>query len=404
MSGPTRLWSAVAALAVMVAGCSSTITGMAVKAPGAGSTGGDGVDIALLDTGNYPITARPALGVAGSVDEGSNVEGRRIAGNVVGPWEADPLLTQAEQLNTLVIRGPDALNELIGKPVGDGIVEHHYITGFASARHNGAGSYKGLANYVLRFNSPADAAAAAHDMASKSAALTVGDTAVGTQPFSIPRYPGTAAVTYRWPAAIPSTRGDVPLAVLAFTAHGPYVLCQNADDLNPDRAAQLIATTLDLQQPLIDKFQPTPLDQLPQLPRDPDGLLARTLPESAGYHTVNDGVYDPHGALHVEPGDPVHLQALFGSVGLQRAVETSEVRIYQTPEVESANRVVADYAKSDDPAGPGITGMPKARCFTEALGQWCVAPAERYVFVVQAAHETELHQKMAAQYRMLTGK
>ncbi|KAA1250308.1 hypothetical protein F0Q45_10235 [Mycobacterium simiae] len=164
-----------------------------------------------------------------------------------------------------------------------------------------------------------------------------------------------------------------------------------------------MATTLDLQQPLIDKFTPTPLDQLAQLPIDPSGLLAHTMPQSTGAESVNDGVYDRQGALQLEPGDPVHLEALFESVGLQQAVETGEVRVYQTPDSDSANRIVADYARSTHPAGAGITGMPKARCFKETLASWCVAAADRYAFVAQSTQETDLHQKMAAQYRMLTG-
>lgn len=404
MTARLRISGAAIAVALSVLGCSTTITGTAVKAPNNANSSDDGVDIALLDTGNYPTAARAPLGAAGTIDRGINVEGRRLAGSVLGPWQADPELTEAEQFNTMVLRGHDAIDAKIGKPIGDGIIDHHYITGFVSARHNKTGHYKGLANYVLRFPTANDATAAAHDMAAKSAVINFGVDPIATRPVPIPRYPSSAAVTFRWPIPTPDTRGDVPFAVLAITAHGPYVLCQTADAENPDIAAQIIATALDLQQTLIDKFAPTPVDQLNQLPIDPDGLLAHTLPPSAGNETVRDGVYDAQGGLHLEPGDPVHLQALFRSVGLQQAVELDEIRVYQTPDPDSANRIVADYAKNDDPAIGAIPGMPKAKCFKETLGKWCVAPAQRYAFLVQATQETELHQKMAAQYRMLTGK
>ena len=398
-----RLWAGALAAALVVAGCSATITGTPVKAPGRG--GGDGVDVALLATGNYPTTPRAALEVAGSPSEGATLEAHRIAGYVTGPWEADTSLTEPEQINTIVVKSSDALNDLLAKPTGDGVVGHHFVTGFSSARHNATGRYKALDNFVLRFASAEDAAAAAHDMAAKSTGVTLplASTPIPTQPFAIPRYPGSAAVSFRWPASVP-LRGDVPAAVLAFTAHGPYVLCQSADADTADNAAQLIATTLDLQQPMIDKFTATPLDQLAQLPIDPSGLFARTLPQSTGDETVNDGVYDPRGALQLELGNPVHLQALFQSVGLQQAVETAEVRVYQTPDAEAAHRVVADYAGSPDPAAARITGMPQAKCFKEALGWWCVAAAERYAFVSQSPQEIDLHQRMSAQYRMLTGK
>ncbi len=83
-------------------------------------------------------------------------------------------------------------------------------------------------------------------------------------------------MTYRW---TDPRGGGERTSVVAITAHGPYVLCQSADSAeSPDTAAQLIATTLELQQPLIDKYTPTPVDQLAQLPIDPDGLLAHTVP------------------------------------------------------------------------------------------------------------------------------
>ncbi|KAA1248572.1 hypothetical protein F0Q45_19795, partial [Mycobacterium simiae] len=185
-----RVWFAAVGAALMVGGCSTTITGTAVKAPASG--GGDGVDVALLDTGNYPTTPRAGLGVAGSASEGATLEAHRLASNVVGPWQADATLTEAEQLNTIVVKSSDALNQLLGKPVGDGTVGHHFVIGFTSARHNATGRYQGLANFVLRFPSADDAAAAARDMAAKSATMTLGDNPVATQPLAIPRYPGSA--------------------------------------------------------------------------------------------------------------------------------------------------------------------------------------------------------------------
>lgn len=400
MTVSARKWLTALALALLVVGCSTTVTGTAVKVPS--SSGGDGVDVALLDSGNYPTSPQPALGVAGSPSEGATVEAHRMAANVVGPWEADTSLTEYEESNTGAVKDSDRLNYWLGKPVGDGVVGHHFVAGFSSSRHNATGRYKELMNIVLRFASPQDAAAAAQDMAARSASSSIANDVHHPQPFPLPRYPASAAITYQW-GPVPS-RGDVPTAVMAFTAHGPYVLAQNASADTVANAAQFVVTALDLQEPLIDKFTPTPVDQLAQLPIDPSGLLARTLPPSTGSETVNDGDYDAHGALHVEPGDPVHLQALFTSAGIQQAAETAEARVYQAPDPAGANRIVADYAVSQDPAAPGVSGMPKAKCFTEKLGSWCVGAADRYAFFAQSAQLPDLHQRMAAQYRLLTGK
>ncbi|MFV1501332.1 hypothetical protein [Mycobacterium kansasii] len=406
MNTPMR--SRVAALAALAAlalgGCSTTIDGRAVSAPAPPGT--DDVDVAVLDTGNYPTTARPALGDAGNPIEGGLVESRRMATSVLGPWEADPSLLVYDQLATGVVKGPKTVNFFLGSPIGDGLADHNFVAGFSSARHTSTGSYLGAVNVVLRLASAGDAAAAAAAMAASAVSLTFAfaDKPVTTQPFSIPRHPETAAVTYR---SHDPRSGAERFSVTAITAHGPYVLCQAADSAeSAQRAAQLIATTLELQQPLIDKFSPTPVDQLAQLPLDPTGLLAHTLPPAKDNTTVEDGIYDQLGIRHFQ-GDPVRAQALFKSVGLQQGSYTAAARVYQTADAGAAGRIVAelaDQAAATLKPAAGVAGMPKARCFKSTLGYWCVASAARYAFEVQSPHEADAAQMVAAQYRILTGK
>jgi hypothetical protein len=397
-----RIALSVTMVALLSSGCGTTIAGTAVKAPGAGPA--DGVDTALLDVGNFPTTPQPARGEAGDQLQGSFAEARRLASNVVGPWEVDPDLIDYVQLESGVVKNYDAVSALLGTPIGDGLATHNLVTGFSSSRHTDKGPYKGLLNIVLELASPADATAAVTSMASKSASLTMpfADTPIPTQHFSIPRYPGSTALTYQFTSQYPDP-GQTRVAVTALTAHGQYVLAQTATSAqNPDIAAQLIATALDLQQPLVDTFKPTPRDQLSHLPLDPNGLLAHTIPARPENETNSDGIYDPHGALHLASEDPVHLQALFKSAGTQQVAYTVELRVYQTPDASAATRLVADMTGPQQ-AG-GITGMPKAKCFAETLGFWCVAAADRYAYQIQNEQQTALHQMMAAQYRILAGK
>jgi hypothetical protein len=394
-------------LAVVVAlgaGCTSTIAGSAVKAPR--SAGGDDVDASLLNSGNFPTAPLPPLGVAGDRAKGSWAEGRRMAPFVVGPWEADPSLINFEWSTTVVIKNVDAINAVLDKPIGEPVPEHNSVAGFASGRHTLAGAYKRETNLVLEFASPADASAAAGAMAAKGKAISAlfDENPILTQPVPIPRYPRTAAVTYRY---------DDPqgprFRVVAITAHGPYVLAQGADStVDAADAARLIATTLDLQGPRIDKFVPTPLDRLAQLSLDPSGLMARTLPPPQHGGTVNDGIYDQSGILHFQDNPP-HGQALFKSVGLQQASYTGDVTVYQAGDSDAAARIEADFATEAvkfnklRPA-PGVPGMPAAKCFAKQVGFYCVAGADKYAFEVQSVHEDETHQRVAAEYRMLTGK
>lgn len=402
-----RSWgAAVAVVAMLLAGCTSTIQGRPTMQPGATAT--DDVDLAALDTGNYPVTARPPLGVAGDPTKGSWAESRRMATNVLGPWEADSNLDTYDQLSTGVIKGPKTVSFFLGAPIGDGLADHNFVAGFSSGRHSSTGPAKALVNLVLRLASPADATAAVAAMAANSGSLTLpfADKAVDTQPFSIPRHPQTAAVTYRY--TDPRGAGQ-RFSVTAFTAYGAYVLCQGADsDDSAEQAARLIATTVELQQPLIDKFTPTPLDQLPQLALDPDGLLAHTLPPATDNQTVEDGVYDRLGILHFQ-SSPARAQALLKSVGLQQGSYTATTKVFQTGNAASAGRIADDFASRAIDANhtrpaAGVAGMPGATCFQEPLGYWCIAAADRYAYLVQSQHEADVHQMTSAQYRILTGK
>ncbi|MEE6177290.1 DUF7373 family lipoprotein [Mycobacterium sp. 050134] len=408
MTGRGWTRAAAVALVALAAGCGSKVPGVAVKAPD--DSGGDGVDVAQLTTGNYPIKPRPPLGVAGNPKQGGLAEGRRMAGFVIGPWQTDPVLVKYEQFNTGVVKGGESMDALLGAPIGDGLARHNFVAGFSSARHTTAGSYKDLINIVLRLATPADAAAAVTDMAAKSGSLSLpfAETPTPTRPISIPRYPGTVAVGYTWTPSEGSTE-PARSAVIALTAHGSYVLAQAADSAaGPDNAAQIVSTTLDLQQELIDKFTPTPIDQLSQLALDPTGLLARTLPPKAADESTDDGVYDPHGDLHFQD-DAAHEEALFNSVGLQQASFTLTSAVYQTPDAGSADRVVADFATvATDfdklhPAG-SVTGMPNAKCFSASIGFYCVARFDRYAFTAQNEQLGGVHQMMAAQYRILSGR
>lgn len=404
MTGRARSWVLAVAVGVaaLTVACSTTIAGSAVKAPGEASS--DGVNLGLLDAGNFPTTPRAPLGVAGDAMHGGWAEGRRLANAVVGPWEVDADLIDYAQLESGVVKDTDAVNSLLGAPMGEALNGHNLLAGFSSARHTDKGPYKDLLTMVLELASPADATAAVTAMAAKDATLTMPfDTKpVPTQPFSIPRYPATTALTYRWTAHYPEPSGP-RLTVTAVSAHGQYVLAQVATSAdNPDVAAQLIATALDLQQPLVDKFKPTPPDQMAQLPLDPDGLMARTLAPRQENESISDGIYDAHGALHLATQDPVHLAAMFKSAGVQQVSYVLETRVYQTPDTGAAARLVADMTGPQQVGG--ISGMPKAKCFNETLAYWCVAPADRYAFEMQNEQEHALHQVMAAQYRMLTGK
>lgn len=390
-------------MAVTVAGCNTTVSGsVAQKTVPAGS----GVDLLLLDAGNYPTKPRPPLGNAGDMNIGTAVEGRRMAGYVLGPWAVDPQFTGGSGLYIGVRKSAASLGLIFDddeKAIGNAAAAHNLVTGFSDWR-DGVNRTDWLNNVVLRFASPDDATAAAADMGAAAANLKVpfsDDPPVPHDPIPIPGHPDTSAVV---------KVDDDNASVHAFTAHGTFVLCQYAASTeSPDRAAEVVGDTLDQQRPLIDQFQSTPMDQLVNLPIDPDGLIAHTLPKPPDDHVVGGAeLYDARGRLHWM-GDPIKAQKRYDAAKLQGSA-WGIADVYQTPDTALARKLfdgfVTDMVNSQQKPAAGIKGLPDAKCFTgkdhDSTTYSCVATANRYTVKARSAHELDAHQKVSAQYLMLT--
>ena len=338
-----------------LAGCSSTLPGSVVASTVAIPPGQ--TDVLRLDHGNFPSTPQPALGAAGTPFLGGLVESQRLAENVILPSQVDPALSVDNPFDTIPLKDASAVP--LPDPLPSAAGNYHFVAGFSSARDEAGpvdSPHKALINVVLRFASPQDAASAAADMAGATAnlrsVLNPNGPPPKTHPAPIPRYPGTAAVSF----------DDYPGRVMAITAHGIYVLVQDAGAPGPpEAAAGLVAATLDLQQPLIDQFTPTPVDQLAALPLDPDKLLAKTVPNAAGSDgNVVDGVYGPHGALHFQL-DPIAAEAAFTDAKVDHFA-TRVTDFYATADAAAALRLRDVLAASEatidyQPAGD-VVGMP----------------------------------------------
>jgi hypothetical protein len=383
----------------MLAGCSSTVAGEAVKEPESADSGG--VNVAMLDTGPYPTHTGHPFGKAGNPIMGAYLEAVRMAEFVVGPWEVDATL-RGIGLPTRPIPEPETLKPHLGAEASDAAAAHGFITAFATSRGLEApGTEKGLLNIVMRFPDPDAASAAATEMA----AATLQNE---REPASIPRYPDTKASSED-----NDYKGHL---VIAFTAHGPYVFYQWASTKDrPEVAGQVIANTLDLQAPRIDDFSPTDPDKLTDLPMDPTGhLMATTMPPPNGQNPVAwTGVYQPRGALHFEP-DPDETARLFTAAAIDMVAQRWEsARVYQAGNENGAARFVNWFGQFmvENKGKPttGINGLPDAKCFDQdaairGIRFVCAAAADHYAFVAIAGQETDTKQITAAQYRILAGK
>jgi hypothetical protein len=395
--------AAAAAGVLLVSGCTIVHQGSAIKDP---HDDPNAANVALLDHGSYPTRPSAPLGTAATDLGGSNLEAARMATNVTLPNEVSPELTEPWPTFTTVLDDADALRVILADPIADAAAANHYITGFSTERSGQIGTAPAriLGNAVFRFATPQDAAAAATAMAAAPDATAVRATSPARS-IPIPRYPGAVAFVYGV---------DGGFDVTAYTPHGAYVLYQFAGSkATPEAAADLVADALDAQGPLIDAFAPTPLEQLGALPRDPTGLLARTVPDKDA--TVNElAVYSPHAALHFEP-DLAAAQQMYNALGVD-AVAVNRTWVYQTKDAGAATQGRDQLLKTtvNDPAGyapmPGIPGLPGARCYdhgtahpdTAATRYLCVATAGRYLFKATAAQDIDARQIIAAQYLILT--
>jgi hypothetical protein len=384
------------AITTLIGGCSASIAGVPVASfdPKPVASASD----VLPDTGAYPTVPGPPAGRAGSEEYGRHLEGQRMANYVVVPSEVDPTLTIAIPQNTFTVTSPDGLPDPL-----DADDAKDFVVGYSTARSSLG--HDVLINMVVRFTNPATAADAAEDMAALYASDS-GSPATGN--VSIPRHPGTRAFM--------SPDGGAAELHTA-SAHGPYVLIQFVQSNDGDGAATaLVARTLDLQEPLIDRFVADDPTHLADLPADTTGLLSRTLRKDPRYSPY-PGVWvlGPRAALHGQD-NPVKAAAAFADAGVQ-AVSTGKSTVYQTADAHGAQRladglIAEGLADGYEPA-LAIGGVPTARCLYDGRDGdaddsprqfYCVGTADRYAFEVYSDQGSDAGQEMAAQYLLLTAR
>jgi hypothetical protein len=384
---------AFVSVVLLSAACSTAVEGSAVK--DTGSRPGPAIDISKLDVGPYPTQPSQPLGVTGDPVRGVIVEAQRMANNVVGPWEADAGLTDWFGFGATVLLnegdmaniGPEAFAAAAGR--------HNFINGFVSART--AKDQKILLNAVLRFADAGSASAAAAEFGDIAA-----KTGAGVQRAEVPGHPDTVAAGY---TQTEGSTGKQWSAVRAFTPHGPYVfmqLAQAVDGMGP--AIGLVAKTVELQGPAIDKFRATDPTEFADISLDPTGLLARTLPVPAKEATpIQNTTYEQRGALQFQ-SDPTRSAKLFSDTGTD-LVSMAKTNVYQTKDATGAKQIVdgffAELQPTSQPAKP-VNNLPDSRCLQlQDKTFYCLGAADRYAIETTSQNLLDAQQQVAAQYAML---
>ncbi|MFQ6394038.1 hypothetical protein ACLMAJ_11325 [Nocardia sp. KC 131] len=363
------------------------------------------VNLAGLNTGPFQATPkiyRPKFSTSRHV---FHIESRRMMEYLVSPYDVDPDMSHLgdtriiDQLSFDSVTGvfPDAF-----KP----IVERNYLIGGAltSRSNNNLRSKKFMTISILRFPSDAAARTATADF--------VGEDERAAEPRHRIALEGVEN-------AVVTSTDDVRARL--FASQGPYVVLSQftAPQADPKAIAAQFRKMLGLQFAKLRNLMPTPVDDILDLPSDPDRIMSVALPPTKGasgiwQHDSEIGTYSPAGQLHFERDAAVSTQA-FTDAGVDLIAQNDGI-VYRTRDLESAFRLQTALAKlgKNDEEIAGPPGIADAHCIKlderEPIRDGtflCALVYGRYLAIVSATSvlresvEPSFYQRAAAQYSIL---
>ncbi|WP_431964535.1 DUF7373 family lipoprotein [Nocardia sp. bgisy134] len=367
------------------------------------------VDPASLTVGPFPsapVDYEPKLETKVDVFA---IESRRLFSYLVAPYEVDSEMSALD--TTRIVSAPgsvfsDSLGALPAQfePIAE---RNQLIAGVVTTRSNQKlRAMRNMSIALLRFPSEEAARSAATEFDRAMDELTLNRHALD--------------ITGH-PAVLASTANDQKGYV--FTARGPMVIMSMSTVPQPDPTA--LATQmrkmLDLQLERLSGFVPTPVDQILDLPLNPDGVMRLALPPlPAGGSPTSQraqpvGVYDAMGQAHFEPRG-AELKAALTTAGVD-VVARNDATVYRTRDLDSAFRLQHALTDLQDDeqlfqSPPGITDAQclqrDADAFDPRYDYTCVLVHGRYVAVVEAdglpggPFDPSLYQRAAAQYSILS--
>lgn len=384
-------WQAIvltAALCTLTAGCGS---------------GDTDVDLDELNVGTYSTVARTIPNLPSPAD-GTVLEGLRMSDAVADTSQF------GSQLNYLWQAGPipdsASIVPIIGEAGKQVLDQRGWVAGYRASYADTAQlpdgsappSYVGLSITLLRF--PDDAAAREAASALEVANWTDFGKTIAAP---LPKHPELAA------RYTPGTG-----ALLLDTPIGPFVLrlmLEAPPEAIETRIGELDAA-VDEEEALLQAFTPTPIAELPSLPRDPDGLLARmvaTAPTDPPPPSATFAVYGPTGALRDQlPG--IRKDKLYEKWGVDRFAVSGTQHLYRLRDNQAAKDMAAEFIAQSSGAEHEIESdlnVPDTRCFqTNAppagvTGYTCRMVYDNLYTAIRANTASSVKEMTAAQYVLL---
>jgi hypothetical protein len=391
------------AAAVLVAGCS--VTGEPLSGDDAAVRSEPAVDIAALDTGDYPTDPRPDFGKT-TADNVGIVDAKNISNYVAVPFEIDRDLTDPIDAYYEVVSPASLDNVIPDEQAAAATADSQFAYAFSSAASTPdvqvrAGVDRRLYNIVLRFRSAESATDGARRITDAAA-----------QSYQIrPTTPDGLTDTQLFGKDYPSI-GD--RESVAITVHNSYVFYQryNTTLAERDRHEPTLRTAVTTQTELIDQFPAVPTeeqaaaqgisDRYPLV--DPHRLLIYTLPDNDDDRPIlASGVFAPRGAAHRSYFPTLEFQTMTDTHALL-AVDRSTV--YRADSADGARTLLDTTTRTLTGAGWTVSdsppALPHATCHTRTNTTLCRVTYGRYLGLVVSDDPTDAHQQISAQYVILT--
>jgi hypothetical protein len=345
-------------------------------------------------------------------------EAIRMAEAIADPLNVDPTLVKLTSLNPLTTPADVATNisatgEAVVAPVlaKYGMVAGHLLMASnteldASSTEAPEQDPKSVLIMLVRFP---DASAAKNAAVEMDAA----DFAVSRDNVPVP-------IT-KYPAAHGHWRPNNP-SMASTLAHDEFVVHLLVSNPTPnlETLTGMVEKTFDLEIPMIDRFEPTPVDRIAKLPKDPEGLIGRLVDLTPGTEpTLSNFVasYGPNGARQVQSESEIKDRS-YENAGVDQAAVWVDATlggstVLRTRDHEAAITLMAKEIDADEdidhPVG-GVRGLSDSKCFAvkptvtaDAPGvkAQCYVVYDRYVAGVYGSEETDAQQRAAAQYTLL---
>ncbi|WP_245668425.1 DUF7373 family lipoprotein [Nocardia xishanensis] len=390
-----------AALAFTASACGAEVSGRAVRVE---------ADTSGLDVGNYRTEPRE-IGNAKSSEQARAREAQRLADYVALPYEADQSYVEDSwHLRPHIVLNRKTLGNLVINDTFDEVAKD-LVTGWVNAWSTGGASEDKRRTMNLAVLMFPDAQTAQ----GVGPALERDDFTYNrdNQPVSITKHPNTSA---HWRPTVSS--------IGSWTVHDRYVIfIKVVDDTSlPDLPAltSQVERMLDVQIPLLQKFAPTPADQLARIPLDPYGILGRTLPSDpeSPSRPEPDGFYTGRGSLPLLANPDQTTLGELEKAGIE-LISFGDAVIFRSKSSKGAESLWKSWRPSthlesdekllDAPAGLGSNAECEGKYYN-SLGiermaySSCVFQVDRYIILTRAEQVQDLHQKTSAQYVLLTRK